>query len=226
MSRVSKKQKIIVIILVSIVLVGFYYYTYIRKNNFSIDEKLKIEDMAEKGENSSKTKIKIHILGAVNTEGLVELDEESRIADAVEAAGGFTENACTSEVNLACLLEDGMQIRIPTNEEILKEKENSMATEQEVNFTTNKNGVNKESTVGVTSKGSTVGITNKANAKININTASQSELERLPGIGEATATKIIAYRNENGKFKEITEIKNVKGIGESKFNLIKDLITI
>ena len=65
MSRVSKKQKIIVIILVSIVLAGFYYYTYIRKNNFSIDEKLKIEDMAEKGENSSKTKIKIHILGAV-----------------------------------------------------------------------------------------------------------------------------------------------------------------
>lgn len=64
----------------------------------------------------------------------------------------------------------------------------------------------------------------KQNAKININTATQTELETLPGIGPSTALKIIAYRKEKGKFKTIEEIKDVSGIGESKFNHIKDLI--
>lgn len=64
----------------------------------------------------------------------------------------------------------------------------------------------------------------KQNAKININTATQTELETLPGIGPSTALKIIAYRKEKGKFKTIEDIKEVSGIGESKFNNIKDSI--
>ena len=60
--------------------------------------------------------------------------------------------------------------------------------------------------------------------KVNINTASQTELETLPGIGTSTALKIIEYRKEKGKFKNIEDIKNVKGIGENKYNKIKDLI--
>ena len=66
----------------------------------------------------------------------------------------------------------------------------------------------------------------KNNLRVNINTANQTELETLPGIGTATALKIINYRKENGKFKNIEDIKNVKGIGESKFNNIKELIVI
>ena len=62
-------------------------------------------------------------------------------------------------------------------------------------------------------------------SKININTATQSELETLPGIGPSTATKIINYRKENGRFNSIEDIKKVKGIGDSKFSQIKDLIT-
>ena len=64
------------------------------------------------------------------------------------------------------------------------------------------------------------------NKKININKATESELESLPGIGPSTAQKIINYRNEKGKFNNIEDIKNVSGIGDSKYNNIKDLISI
>ena len=68
--------------------------------------------------------------------------------------------------------------------------------------------------------------TNIKNKKININTATQTELETLPGIGPSTALKIIEYRKQNGKFKKIEEISNINGIGENKYNKIKDLITL
>ena len=64
------------------------------------------------------------------------------------------------------------------------------------------------------------------NAKININKATQTQLETLPGIGPSTALKIINYRNENGNFKNVEDLKNVSGIGESKYKNIKDLIII
>ena len=66
----------------------------------------------------------------------------------------------------------------------------------------------------------------KTSSKVNINTANEKELDTLPGIGETTARKIIEYRNENGKFSSIEDIKNVKGIGESKFEEIRELICV
>lgn len=219
MNKLNKKQKITLIILASILLAGFCYYTYINENKLAVNENLEITNNIEENKSVSETKnkIKVHILGAVNIEGIVELEENSRIADAVEAAGGFKENACKSEVNLACILEDGMQIRIPTNEEVAEEKEKNTNTVELLNSINNQTEA---------SQGNLKGNVGKRKSKININTASQSMLETLPGIGQATALKIITYRNENGKFKEVAELKKVKGIGESKFNSIKDLITI
>ncbi len=233
MNKLNKKQKIIVIAISVIAIVSIAYYAYGRTGTFAVDENLELsqaeEDVVNGNKNNesenkiNKQMIKVHISGAVNGEGLVELEENSRIADAIEKAGGITENACMEEINLAYLLEDGMKIKIPTKEEVEAQKNNNLETASvstEIIKSNNANlAENSESKAPVSSN-------SKNNLKININTANQTELETLPGIGTATALKIINYRKENGKFKNIEDIKNVKGVGESKFNNIKGLIII
>ena len=114
-----------------------------------------------------------------------------------------------------------MKIYIPTKQEKENEKNsntNMSKTEEDVTekYVTTSSGVssNKEKTE------------NTQNSKININTATQTQLETLPGIGPSTAIKILAYRKEKGKFKSIEDIKEVSGIGDSKFEKIKDYITV
>ena len=137
-------------------------------------------------------------------ENLIELNKNSRIADAIEMAGGLNNDADISQINLAYILEDGMKITIPNKNE---KKENN----------------NENSNVIVENN---IKENNKKDNIININNATQSQLETLPGIGPSIAIKIINYRNEHGKFKSINDIKNVNGIGENKFNKIKDLIKV
>lgn len=129
------------------------------------------------------------------------------------------EDAYTEDINLAYKLEDGMKIHIPTKQE----KENANTTD-----TSRKTEGESESYI-TTSSG--VVIDNEESestqsSKVNINTATQTQLETLSGIGPSTAAKIIAYRQENGKFTKIEDIKNVSGIGDSKFEKIKDDIVV
>lgn len=155
-------------------------------------------------EENKTNKIVIYITGAVKNEGIYEIEENSRIADCIEESGGLTEEANIDNINLAYIVQDGMKIHIP------KKGENTNNIIDNTNeYITKEN--DKE--------------TNKSD-KININTATQTELERLPGIGSSTATKIIDYRKQKGKFSSIEEIKEVNGIGENKYSKIKDLITI
>ena len=209
MKYINKKQKIVLIIIISIITLGISYYTYTVKSN----EKLNIETQnLEVEENEVEIdKIVVHVSGAVNKEGVFELAQNSRIVDAIELAGGVTENAYMKDINLASFLEDGMKIYIPTKEEAEKQEE---STSYVSSNTTANSGSNKKTN------------TSNKNYKININTANIEELDTLPGIGEATANKIVNYRNENGKFKSIEEIKEVSGIGDSKYEQIKDLIEI
>ena len=125
-NQLNKKQKIILIIVAIIVMVGIGYYMYVKDNvNVENDkENLEIEqqkiDNNENNVDSNKNdnlNIIVHISGAVNKEGVIELKENSRIADAIEKAGGLKDNACMDEINLAYKLEDGMKIHIPTIEE-------------------------------------------------------------------------------------------------------------
>ena len=218
MKYINKKQKILLIMIIFIITLGIIYYTYTTKTNdeFSIEEQnLEIEENEREKEINENikenTKIIVHISGAVRNEGIVELKEKARIADAIEMAGGITEDAYMKDVNLATILEDGMKIYIPTKEEVEKQGEN-------IN-----DSVSKDTNLDIYNNGSN---TSKKNNKVNINTASKEELDTLPGIGESTANKIINYRKENGKFKTIEEIKEVSGIGDSKFEDIKDLIEI
>lgn len=143
----------------------------------------------------------VHIAGSVKNPGLYELPQGSRVSDAVSAAGGMSEDANTSSVNLARQLTDGEQIIVASNEDILAATETG------------------------TSNGSPAGEVS-SQGKVNINTASAEELMTLDGVGEATADKIIAYRQENGSFSRIEEIKEVSGIGEKKFEAMKDAITV
>ena len=122
--------------------------------------------------------------------------------DAIEAAGGTLEEADLSKINLAYILEDGEKIYIP-----------SMNDKEEEEYISSNSGDNSSNK-------------NQEKLMININTATQEQLQKLPGIGASIATRIINYRKENGKFQDIMDIKNVSGIGESKFNNIKNYICI
>lgn len=222
-NQLNKKQKIILIIVAIIVMVGIGYYMYVKDNvNVENDkENLEIEqqkiDNNENNVDSNKNdnlNIIVHISGAVNKEGVIELKENSRIADAIEKAGGLKDNACMDEINLAYKLEDGMKIHIPT----IEEQKNENIKEESNNY------IEKKNIVGDTNTNSNK--QSKQTTKVNINKATQTELEALPGIGPSIALKIVNYRKENGKFKSIEDLKQVNGIGDSKFNKIKNLITI
>ncbi len=130
--------------------------------------------------------------------------------------GGVKEEADTEDINLAYRLEDGMKIHIPTKQE--KRNSNTINSVEDT----------KEKTENyvTTSSGANVKEEKKDIFKVNINTATQTQLETLPGIGASTATKILTYRKEKGKFKKIEDIKEVTGIGEAKFEKIKDSITV
>ena len=193
-------RKNVTIIIFIIIVIGIVYYIYSNYFNESTQDfettlenenKVEVESNNEKDKNKENNMV-VHISGAVLNEGVIELKEGSRITDAIEKAGGLKENACIKDINLAEILEDGIKINIPTIDEYNKSKENS----EEINQNNISQTNNKSSNV-------------QKNIKVNINTATQSELETLPGIGASTALKIINYRKENGKFKSIEDIKKV-----------------
>lgn len=170
------------------------------------DEKENIEEIEEM-EEADEDEIMIHITGAVKNPGILKLKEGYRIAAAIELAGGLTDDADTTSINFAYKVKDGQKIYIP---KISDTKEIVEAKNDETSFIIDDGEDNSINT----------------NKKININTASQSQLMSLSGIGEGTAIKIIEYRTANGKFKSIEDIKNVSGIGNSKYESIKNYICV
>ena len=146
----------------------------------------------------SETKIAVDVEGAVNNPGLYELAPGSRVGDAVEMAGGMTDDALAHGVNRAAKLEDGMQVYVPS------------ASEE----TAPKVLTQPQSAESVPS------------GKVSLNSASASELQELPGIGPSLSQRIIDYRQENGGFSSVDDLKNVSGIGEVRFENLKDLICL
>lgn len=242
--NLSVKQKIIFLaIIVGIILIAFvaiYKYYYSNEDSVNIDTKESIaneedindtnEDGDILGEDSEKTendesretkgtsrigiakeekKIKVYVVGEVNSPGVVSLKEKARIVDAIDAAGGKTENADLTKINLAYILEDGVQIYVPKIGEKANEKESYITDEAG-------EGVITDELVS----------TEKKASKVNINTANSEKLQTVPGVGQATAEKIIKYRNEKGKFQKAEDIKNVEGIGDSKYEKMKDYIDV
>lgn len=161
----------------------------------------------------TEEKIYVYITGEVNNPGVVTLNKGSRIIDAINAVGGTTSDADVSKVNLVFVLEDGTKVNIPNK-----------SAEENVEYVTTASGDDKDDYDKET-KSSNSSEKSK-NSMVNINTATQTELETLPGIGPSLALKIINYRQEQGKFSSIDDIRNVSGIGDSKFENIKNLICI
>ena len=171
-------------------------------------ENLQIESIAENIDEkvideAKEYKIKVYVTGAVNFPGVIELEEGARIQDAINLAGGAKEDANLEKVNLAYCLEDGQKLYIPN------------IGENEVEYISTENGDN------VIEKNP-----NSNNSKVNINTGGVEELKALPGVGDLLAQKIIDYREENGKFKTIDELKNVSGIGDKKFESMKEYVSV
>lgn len=214
MKNLNLKQKKIILIILLIIGLITYYYFYNQNNTEEINnENLEISNNETTEEKEEK--IIVHITGAVNKEGIVELETGQRVADAIEKAGGAKENADIKNINLATVLEDGMKIHIPTIEETQELKNNQ----------NEENTIEQNTNIQITEGTINTNIKTKQE-KININTATEEELDTLPGIGPSTASKIIEYRTKNGKFKSIEEIKEVSGIGDAKYEKIKDLIGI
>lgn len=173
-----------------------------RDENGSVQGESTVETQ-EYVENSEKSGVYVYIFGEVAAPGVYELSEDSRIYEAVDAAGGFTENAARESVNLASKVSDGMQITIYNKEEAASLPAGS------------------GSAVGNTGQGGTSG-----SGLVNLNTATKEELMTLKGIGEAKAEDIIRYREKSGGFKKIEDIMKISGIKEAGFQKIKDNITV
>lgn len=143
--------------------------------------------------------IYVDICGAVKNPGVIKVNEGARVIDAVEIAGGLLSSADRKRVNLARVLIDGEQIYIPEIGEEPWDHSGDIFS-----------GESKSVQPG----------------KVNINTASSTELQSLNGIGNVLAERIVQYRQEKGKFKRIEDLKNVSGIGEKKYEGIKDAIRV
>lgn len=165
---------------------------------------------AEEVKQEEIKKIVVHITGEVKNAGIITLEEGARIVDAIKEAGGATNEADLNEVNLAYELQDGQKIYIPNKKD--KQKNEGQT------YITSESGNNVIKSQENETKG--------GNKKVNINQATQSELETLPGIGPSIASRIIEYREQNGNFQKIEDLQNVKGIGDAKYANIKDHVTV
>jgi len=156
---------------------------------------------SEEAEMSMPASVIVDVKGAVRYPGIVQLTTEDRVMDAIEAAGGYTELANPVTINHAQKLVDEMVIYVPQQGESVEE-------------------LMIQSAITTTTDGA------KDDGKVNINTATEAELTTLSGIGPSKATAIIAYREENGGFQTIEDLKNVSGIGDKTFEKLKDAIKV
>ena len=153
--------------------------------------------------NAGNDTVLVHICGEVQTPGVYELTEDSRICDVLLLAGGFTANADTEAVNMAAGIEDGMQIVIPAETDRVSETMGNSFYRTE------------ETAAGKTES-----------QLVNINTADKETLMSLPGIGAGKAEAVIAYREAGGVFKDSKDIMLVDGIKEGVYAKIKDKICV
>ena len=154
------------------------------------------------GEGEEKTQetgvIYVDVCGHVKNPGVYQLTEDSRVYEAIDKAGGMTEEASASLVNQAERLIDGQQIYVPSEDEQAYGSGNAAYPAAK----------------------------DTDNGKVNLNTASKEQLLSLTGIGDVKADSIIRYREENGSFRSVEDIKKIEGIKDGVFNKIKDQITV
>lgn len=220
---IKKNLKIIISVLTTIAIMPIIVIYFIEQNKNIEEPIIELEPEVHEERDEVK-KIKIDIKGEVKSPGVYELKENDRVSDAIKKSGGLTENADTELINLSKTLKDEMVIIIYNKNEIEEIRQKSKEPETIIKYiekkctcpdTTNDACIKKE-----------ISKEEKQNSKISINTGSLEELMQVEGIGESKAKAIIKYREENGLFETIEDIKKVSGIGESTFEKFKNNITI
>ena len=200
-----------------------------------IEDKKITSSTDDKNDNIVENNVIVDIKGYVVNPGVYELSSEKRIIDVINMAGGLLEEANTDYINLSKKVIDEMVIIIYSNNEVEKYKVTSDKTiyiEYECVCPDNINDACITEKDKVNTNIDDENTKEEANSsifkdnKISINTASINELMTLNGIGESKAKAIIKYREENGPFKNIEDIKNVSGIGDSAYEKIKDYIKL
>ena len=204
-----KEYKIIVIcVSLGLILAGFFLLkpvaqTPAKESNLQTEVTTVSKDSSdEKEDGNQKEKaveqdlITIDVKGAVKSPGIYDLPVGSRINDAVQKAGGLTDNADSKSINLAQRISDEALVYVPTKEE---------ATSQESQSNTS---------------------SNKESKKVNLNKASLEELKQVKGLGAKRAQDIIDHRESNGKFKSVDELKKVSGIGAKTIEKLKEYVTV
>jgi len=220
--EMGRRQQLIVLAVVAVILFGAGYQ-YARWN-VQHAEKPSVERSAPaEAADKAAPEIVVHVTGAVEKPGVYRLPRGSRVNDALSQAGALPE-ADLEALNLAAPLADGQKIPVPFRQSVLSSENAGSA-----------GGAGGKvpgwPAAGAGAAAGGQGIRNSSagtsgSGLININTASQKELESLPGIGPALAERIIQYREKNGPFLSPEDIKNVSGIGEKRYEQLKDKITI
>ena len=194
--------------LILLVAIGVYYFIHLegggggtQVSNEWIEEELPMDSNEpqplELEENPQEEEnLVVDVKGAIKSPGVYEMKLGDRVIDVIEQAGGLHENADSNNINFAMKLVDEMVLYIP------------IVGEEKI----------IEPTVG--------GVRNQDGGKVNLNKASEAELQTLTGVGPAKATAIIEYRDQNGGFKKVEEIMEISGIGEKTFEKFKDQITV
>ncbi len=157
-------------------------------------------DGAVTGAEGDGDRVVVHVAGAVLDPGVVTLQAGERIGDAVAAAGGLAPNADLDRLNLAAPLDDGARIFVPTPGQDVPEE------------------------VAVELPGSAGGGTETS--PVDLNRADAAALEELPGVGPATASAILSYREQHGDFATVDELLEVRGIGEAKLEALAGLVAV
>lgn len=157
---------------------------------------------------SGPAELWVHIAGAVASPGVVRLPGGSRVVDAVEAAGGLRADADPDRTNLAAPLTDGQRVVVPVLGQPLPPE-----------LTVPRGGPGG-------GEGGSGGPSDGPSGPIDLNTATEAELDTLPGVGPATATAIISHREDAGPFRSVDDLLDVRGIGEAKLEALRDLVTV
>ena len=241
-------NKIIIvgIVVMVVLIVSIKYYL---DSTSSVDNDLEVLEVKEeknnkenkKNEDIKTSKVYVDIKGAIKSPGVYELESNKKVMDVVYMAGGLTDEADTTFINLAKKVSNEMVVIIYTKDQI-KEARKKECLAPSVNDTCvcpkitndacldNNTSNKKESSDNANSTTSDDNDNDKSNDEaskvVNINTASLEELQTLDGIGESKAQAIIDYREENGNFSKPEDILEVSGIGEAVYEKIKDNITV
>ena len=186
---------------------------------------LEAADMMTDQAEAGPAYVYVHICGEVEKPGVYRVPHDGRIYQVISLAGGLLPTAAEDAVNQAAVVEDGMKIRIPSVQEA-----EEASKEEGKEFQTQSSWVEYAGTKSQTGNGTDTGQSGtgdkRADGRVNINTASESELCTLNGIGESRAKSIIQYRSEHGGFQKIEDIMKVEGIKDGAFAKIKDSIVV